>query len=299
MEIFTVLGDNAKTSGDVANKLSSDERATDRLMNALCTMNFLEKRNGKFSNTSFSSKFLVKGKQDYFSNIMHAVNLWDSWSGLTGTVRSGKRVTRNNDGSRNWAENFIEAMHYRAVRQAPEDVGLMDLRNIHKVLDVGGGSGAFSMEIVNAKKDISVVVFDLPDIIPLTQKYIEQAGLQDKIKTIKGNYLHDDLGSGYDLIFLSAIVHSNSFEENKKLIRKCVGALNKNGQVVIQDYAMNEDRTTPASGAFFALNMLVNTEGGDTFTEKEIFSWLKDAGLNRITRKDTTHGAAQIVGMKE
>ena len=298
MEIFTALGEELKTSEEVSRILNSDARATDRLMNALCALDFLKKQNGKFSNTSFSSKYLVKGKPDYISNLMHSVNLWDSWSDLTSTIRAGKGVPRVNSGSKIWLENFIEAMNYRAVKQVPGDISMLDLTEVRTVLDVGGGSGAYSMGFVKAKKDISAVVFDLPDVIPLTQKYIAEAGLEGKIKTIKGNYLYDDLGPGYDLIFLSAIVHSNSFEENKNLIQKCTKALNKNGQIVIQDYAMNEERTSPASGAFFALNMLVNTQAGDTFTENEIYSWLENAGLKNITRKDISHGAAQIVGRK-
>ena len=298
LEIFTVINDGAKSSEDVSKVISSDIKATDRLMNALCALNFLEKSDGKFSNTNFTSKFLVKGKPDYISNLMHAVNLWDSWSSLTSIVRDGKGTSKVTSGSKNWLENFIEAMHYRALKQVPGDIDMLDLTNVHSVLDFGGGSGAYSIGFVRAKKDIAAVVFDLSDVVPLTQKYISNAGLQDKIKTVKGNYLLDDLGSGYDLIFLSAIVHSNSFDENKKLIRKCADALNEGGQIVIQDYAMNEERTLPASGAFFALNMLVNTQGGDTYTEKEIYSWLLNAGLKNIKRNETTHGAAQIIGRK-
>ncbi len=298
LEIFTVISEGAKSSEDVSKLISSDIKATDRLMNALCALNLLEKYNGKFSNTNFSSKFLVKGKPDFISNMMHAVNLWDSWSRLTSIVRNGKGTSKVTSGSKNWLENFIEAMHYRALKQVPGDIDMLDLTNVHTVLDVGGGSGAYSMGFVKAKEDINAVVFDLPDVVPLTQKYISNAGLQDKIKTIKGNYLHDDLGSGYDLIFLSAIVHSNSFDENKRLIQKSADALNSGGQIVIQDFAMNEERTSPASGTFFALNMLVNTQGGDTYTEKEIYSWLENADLKEIKTNITSRGGAQIVGRK-
>ncbi len=296
--IFTIIGDESRTSEEVSKVASSEARATDRLMNALCTMDFLEKRNNKFSNTSFSLRYLVKGKPDYISNMLHAVNLWDSWTGLTNVIRTGKPAQVKNYGDKNWLENFIEAMHYRAVKQVQGDIALLDLTHVKNVLDVGGGSGAYSIGFVKAKQDIAAAVFDLPDVVALTQKYIAVAGLEAKIKTIKGNYLYDDIGSGYDMVFLSAIVHSNSFEENKNLINKCARALNKNGQIVIQDYAMSEDRTLPASGALFALNMLVNTQSGDTFTEREIYSWLDGAGLKDITKKDTSHGAAQISGRK-
>ena len=295
--MFTAIGNSSKTSADVSKIISSNTRATDRLMNVLCNMNLLKKEKGKFSNTEFSARYLVKDSPDYISNLLHASNLWNSWSNLTGIVKTGK-LQRRDSGKNKWVENFIEAMHYRALKQAPEDISILDLSGVKKVLDLGGGSGAYSMQFIKQKKDIKATVFDLPDVILLTLKYISANGFGSKINTIKGNYLYDDIGSGYDLIFLSAIIHSNSFEENKNLISKCAKALNKKGQIVIQDYAMDEERLTPEVGALFAINMLVNTKGGDTFTQEEIYSWLRDAGINDIKRNETLHGAAQIIGRK-
>ena len=298
LEIFTALGKESKTSAEVSRIISTDARATDRLMNVLFNMDLLEKKNGQFSNNDFSSRFLVKGKPDYISNLLHAANLWDSWSNLSEIVRSGKPAARNNSENGNWLGNFIEAMHYRALKQASEDLSSLDLSGIKTILDLGGGSGAYAMEFVKTNSEIEATVFDLPEVIPLTRKYLKNAGLYEKIKTIKGNYLHDDIGSDYDLIFLSAIIHSNSFKDNKSLIKKCAGALNKNGRVVIQDYVMDEDRTSPPGGTMFAINMLVNTRGGDTYTQDEIYSWLSDAGFHEIIRNETTHGSSQVIARK-
>jgi len=295
LELFTVIGNSSKTSADVSKIISSNARATDRLMNVLCNMNLLKKENGKFSNTEFSSSYLVKNSPDYISNLMHASNLWDSWSNLTEIINGGKTIGRD-AGKNEWRENFIEAMHYRASREAPKDLSNLDLTGVKSVLDLGGGSGAYAMQFIKQKKDIKATVFDLPDVIPLTLKYISANGFEGKINTIKGNYLYDGIGSGYDLIFLSAIIHSNSFEDNKSLINKCAKALNDKGQIVIQDYAMDDDRLTPEVGALFSINMLVNTKGGDTFTQEEIYSWLREAGINDIKRNDTNHIATQIIG---
>lgn len=298
LDLFSALDKESKTSAEVSSIISADPRATDRLMNVLCNIDLLEKKNGQFSNSDFSSRYLVKGKPDYISNLLHAVNLWDSWSNLTEIVRRGKPVQRNDKDGKNWRDNFIEAMHYRAVKQASEDINMIDLSGVRNVLDLGGGSGAYAMNFANSSKDIAAAVFDLPEVIPLTEKYLEKSGLKDKVKTIKGNYLTDDIGTGYDLIFLSAIIHSNSFEENKDLVMKCADALNKNGMLVIQDYVMDDERITPPAGTMFAINMLVNTKGGDTFTQTEIYSWLKNAGLKNIIRNETTRGSSQVIARK-
>ena len=101
------------------------------------------------------------------------------------------------------------------------------------------------------------------------------------------------------MILLSAIVHINSCEENKTLIKKCADALNSGGQIIIRDWVMNEDRTSPEGGAYFALNMLVGTKSGDTFTESEMKEWFANAGIKKIIRKETSFGSPLMIGIKE
>ncbi|MDZ7302070.1 MAG: acetylserotonin O-methyltransferase [candidate division KSB1 bacterium] len=298
--LFTALGDDSKSSTEVATTLETDPRATDRLMNALCAIGLLEKKGDKFSNTPAAAHFLVQGKPEYMTGLMHTVHLWDRWSTLTSAVRQGKSVATRpvNERGEKWLTAFIAAMHDRARKQAPVVASILNLSGVSRLLDVGGGPGTYAMSFVRAKEGISATVFDLPTVVPLTRAYIEKEGLADKIQTVAGDYTVDDLGSGYDLVFLSAIIHSNAVEENRKLIRKCVQALNARGQLVVQDFIMDENRTSPATGAFFALNMLVGTECGDTYTESEVRRWMEEAGLSNITRKDTHLGTTLLIGKK-
>jgi 2-polyprenyl-3-methyl-5-hydroxy-6-metoxy-1,4-benzoquinol methylase len=299
--LFTVLGDGSKTSGETAKALKTDPRATDRLMNALTAIGLLQKKGDKFSNAKVTSEYLVEGKPKYMGGMGHIVNLWDTWSTMTEAVREGTTVLMRghvNDRQPDWLESFIAAMHTRARDQAPKIASAIDLTNVSSLLDVGGGSGAFSFAFVRAKKGLKVTVFDLPNVVVLTKKYIEMEGLGDFVNTANGDYLTDDLGSGYDLVFLSAIIHSNSPDENKMLFKKCENALNKGRQLVVLDHIMSEDRTEPVMGALFALNMLVGTPHGDTYTESEIESWMKEAGLSNIARKNTNIGTDMIIGHK-
>lgn len=298
--LFSVLGDGERSSEEVARAVGTEARATDRLLNALCAMGFLGKREGRFSNTPFTSRFLVKGKPEYMGGLMHIVHLWDTWNTLTQAVRQGRSVVAEhvNERGEKWLDAFIAAMHERARRNAPVVVAQFDLSGVYRVLDVGGGSGAYSMAFVRARDGIRATVFDLANVVPLAKKYIDQEGLSDKVKTIVGDYNKDDLGSNFDLVFLSAIVHSNSCDQNKALIQKASKALNPGGQLVTQDFIMDEDRTSPPFGALFSLNMLVGTEAGDTYTESEVRGWMGDAGLSQVERKDTEFGTTLIIGEK-
>lgn len=301
LDLFTAIGNKKLRSEEVAGIIGADSRATDRLMNALCALDLLKKQKNLFSNSALAAKHLVKEKPGYLAGIAHSANLWSTWSTLTQAVKSGSTVIRKNQSamSENMAKGFIAAMHQRAKTQAIEIAGILKLSGVRRVLDIGGGSGAHCMTILNAKKDCRAVIFDLPHIIPISKSYISEAGMLDRFDFIKGDFNKDDFGSGYDLILLSAIIHMNSIEKNIRLLKKAASALNKGGQLVIQDYIMNEDRTKPGVGTFFALNMLVGTEAGDTFTRAEVTKWMKDAELSNISLKKTSFDASLIIGWKK
>jgi len=288
------------TSNEVATKINADDRATDRLMNALCGMGILKKVKGKFYNSELSSKYLVEGKPDFMGNLYHTNNLWNSWSHLTDSVVKGTsfKGDQNKVEKENWVESFIGAMHYRGVNQGKILAMMIDLTNVKSMLDVGGGSAAFSIEIVKKNSKINAVVLDLPHVIPLTKRYVDEAGLTENFDFIKGDYLTKDFENNYDLILLSAIVHINSYEQNKMLIKKCADALNKEGMVIISDFIMNDDRTQPAYGALFSLNMLVGTAKGDTYTEQEMKEWFTSAGITNLERKNTSFGSDLMIGIK-
>lgn len=299
--VFTVLNDERRPSADVAAAIGADARATDRLMNALTAMGLLEKRDGLFGNRPAAAASLVKGKPGYLASLSHTNHLWDTWSGMTDVVRRGgppASLGAINDRGSDWLRPFIGAMHWRARQGAPELVRLLDLDGVSRVLDVGGGSGAYAMALVRARHGITAVVFDLPAVLPLTRAYIQAEGLSAEIETQAGDYLHDPLGGPYDLVFMSAVIHSNSAEENRLLFRKAAEALRPGGRLVVQDFLVDEDRSGPLQPTLFALNMLVGTQAGDTYTESEVREWMAAAGFEAIGRQDTPTGTNLVTGRR-
>jgi len=286
--VFTALGNGRITSRQAAKKIGADDRAADRLLNALCAAGLVQKKKNLFSNTPASAKYLIKGKKEYMAGLMHTSGLWNIWSTLTESVKKGGKTFADPIQKRSpaWFESFIAAMHYRATAGAPGMIAKLDLSKTSRVLDVGGGSGAYAMAFVRSRKEIAATIFDLPNVISLAKKYVASEGLLDRINFIEGDYNKNGFGKGYDLVFFSAIIHINSARKNQALMNKASKALNTGGQVVIQDFIMDKERTTPPFGAFFALNMLVGTEDGDTYTEAEVKSWLKKSGFTDIRRPE-------------
>lgn len=299
--VFAALGDKPRSPDAVAATIKADPRATKRLMNALVAIGLLVRHDELYGNSPDAEMLLVPGKPGYMGDaLLHAANMWDTWSTLTGAVRAGSSVFHGGARSQaDRAEAFIAAMHYNASANARQIVPLIDLAGVSRVLDVGGGSGAYSIAFCKAKSDLRAVVFDLPEIVPLTQRYIAEAGLSDRIKTHSGDYLKNDLGTDFDMVLLSQILHSNSAAQNTELLGKCSKALKPGGRIVIQDFIIEPSRTHPAQAAVFSLNMLVATEAGDTYTEEEIGGWLESAGFADIRRTDLPSGAAALLTVRK
>jgi predicted O-methyltransferase YrrM len=300
LDIFSNIDESGTSGSQIANNLGLNEHACERLLNALVSLGFLTKRNQLFFNTEDSFTFLSKKSSEYLGGLMHSNHLWNTWSNLTRVVKTGKSAhpAEINERGEEWLFPFINAMHDRAKKQAPLQLAHLDLSDIKTVLDIGGGSGAFSMEFVSKKPEIEATVFDLPNVVPITRQFLAKEGFSDRIKTYSGDYTTDNLPGGFDLAFLSAIIHSNSLATNSSLIKKCYGALNKDGKIVIQDWIMNNDRTHPVGGAIFAINMLVGTEAGDCFTEEEVTKMMTDAGFTNISKLEFETGSSQMMAQK-
>lgn len=300
LDIFTTIDESGITGNVIADRLQLDRHACERLLNALVSLGFLTKQNELFFNTSDSFTFLSKKSPEYLGGLMHSNHLWNTWSNLTRVVKTGNPANPSeiNERGEEWLFSFISAMHDRAKKQAPQQLADVDLSGTTSMLDIGGGSGAYSMEFVTRKPEIEATVFDLPNVVPITRKFIDREGFSTKVKTYTGDYTTDELPTGFDLVFLSAIIHSNSLEINRSLVKKCFNSLNKNGRIIIQDWIMNNDRTQPTSGAIFAVNILVGTEAGDCFTEAEVTGILQAAGFTNISRIEFESGLSQLIAHK-
>ena len=282
LDLFTAVGQNATVS-EISRKIGTNPRATEMLLNALVSMGLLAKQDGTFRNTPVTARYFVAGSKDYAQPaLMHTAHLWQRWSTLTDCVRAGTSVTYQEvpRGGTEWTQAFIAAMHRNARERAPLVVQAVGTEGVERMLDVGGGSGAYSIAFAKASEKLRSELLDRPAVLPIAQGHIREAGLADRIKTREGDLRSDKLGSGYNLVLLSAICHMLSPEENRDLVKRCYKALAPKGRLVIQDFVLEADKTAPKMAALFALNMLVGTQAGSSYSEDEYAAWLKRAGAD-------------------
>lgn len=297
LDVFTLVESGVNKSNQIADKIKTDPRATERLLNALCACELLGKDEDSFYNLPGLGELLNRESPNCMLSLSHTNRLWSTWGNLTHAVREGKApeqiMKSKNEGD---LKHLINAMQERGAPQAREILSRLELKEKIKLLDVGGGSGIFSVEFLKNHPGMTATILDLPYVVNLAKEFVKSENLKNRISYIEGNYHEVEFGQNYDLILLSAVIHINSGEQNEKLILKCAGALNEDGVIIIKDFVMDENRITPPDGALFALNMLVNTERGDTYTESEIRSWLLNAGVKEIQRVETESMSGLIIG---
>jgi len=268
-----------KTAEDIARLISTDPRATEILLDAVTAVGLLKKSGNKYRNTELSREFLVKDSPLYQGDMLrHADSLWKSWSGLDEVVKTG---LPNRSGGRDYS-SFIRAMHNNAVFRAKAVISAIDLKGVKRTLDLGGGPGTYSMEL--AARKIDVTLFDLPEAVAIAKEIASEQGV-GTINFMSGDFTSDDIGTGYDLVFLSQIVHSLSIDEALALITKAREALNPKGRIVIHDFLLEKDRAHPVPAALFSVNMLVNTSAGRSYTVQEMKAWLTKAGFKGVGMK--------------
>ncbi len=283
LDIFTHLDGQHLTALDCAGRIDSDPRATDRLLNALAAIDLLEKRGNIFSLSAKGALLSSRHPETVLPSVLHYAGLWESWSQLTAVVREGKpakRTVRTMDAAGRRA--FIGAMDVAGRELSRRIADAFDASRFRRLLDIGGASGTYTIAFLRKNPSMTAVLFDLPPVIAIAYERIEAEALADRVLLMPGDYNRDDLPKGCDLALLSAVIHQNSPSENLDLFKKIHGVLEPEGTLLIRDFIMDSARTTPRGGTLFALNMLVNTVAGDTYTFDEIKESLVEVGFGNV-----------------
>ncbi len=296
LDVFTAVGEGANAE-QIGTRVHANARAVSMLLNALVALGLLSKSGDDYRNTSESARFFAQGSKDNHRNgLLHTANIWHRWSTLTDAVRTGTRVPIDRASSPEWTRNFIAGMQRNAKDRAPLLVKALGTAGVRRVLDLGGGSGAYSIAFAKAAPDVRCEILDVAEVVPLTTEYVNQAGVASQVSVRAGDMLQGEFGSSYDLILLNAICHMFSEDQNRDIFRRAHQALAPNGRLVVQDFILNPDKTGPQHAALFSLNMLVGTEAGAAYSEPEYTQWMKAAGFSEVSRINLPGPSSLIVG---
>jgi SAM-dependent methyltransferase len=284
--VFDVLDSGSMNLEALAQATGTSRRGLAAICNVLVGLNFLSKDAAEsYSLTAESSAFLVTTKPSFMGGIIRHTSeqLLPSWLKLNEVVATGKpvhAVNQENQGGEFFHE-FVVDIFPMSYAPAQALAAHLDLASAGKVsvLDLAAGSGVWGIAQAQSRTEVSVTAVDWPEVIDVTKKTVARFGLSDRFTFVEGDIATADFGTGHNLATLGHILHSEGEARSRSLIDRVFSALAPGGTIAIQEFLVNADRTGPLNGLIFAVNMLVNTDVGDTFSFEEISGWLIEAGF--------------------
>ena len=284
--IFDLLDKGPLTAAQIVAKTGASQRGVKAILDVLVSFDLLQRKGQRFALTPESAAFLVSTKPSFYGALFRHVSeqLLPSWLQITEVVRTGRpavKVNAKKQGAKFFAD-FVESLFplsFPAASALGEHLNISKASAPISVLDVGAGSGVWGIAIAKQSPHVRIHAVDWPEVLKVTRRIADKHGLAKKLSIAAGDFFEADFGKGHRLATIGHILHSEGRERSQRLLKKVYDALAPGGTVAIQEFVPNDDRTGPPNALIFAVNMLVNTEAGDTFTFAEMSQWLRKAGF--------------------
>ena len=284
--IFEALKDAPKSALVLSEHLGANRRSLELFLNALVSLGFLASEGPMYQNTKYGTEIFLKGKPLYIGDMVGLqTRSAGNWLKLKECVMSGTSVAQPDFSKVDHVEaasGFARAMHNTAMGHAEFLSRKLPLAGVRSLLDLGGGPGTFTIHFLHANPGLRATIFDLPATLQTTRTFVEQAKLAERVSYQEGDFNCDEIKGMFGACFMSHIIHSQSAELNRALLSNVFKHLNPDGRLIVQDFFLNPDRTSPQFPALFALNMLVHTESGQTYTFDEVAQWMREAGFEEV-----------------
>ena len=299
--VFDVLDSGPKTLQAVSHATGASERGLAAVMNVLVGLEFLAKDGDQYALTPESAAFLVSTKPGFQGGLLKHISqqLLPAWlhiNEIVATGAPGAAVNQQRKGAEFFAQfvNDIFPMSYPAAQELAQYLRLDLMSGPVSVLDLAAGSGVWGIALAQSAPSVSVRAVDWPGVLPVTRKTVERFGLGERFSFAEGDLLEADFRAGHQVAALGHILHSEGEERSRALLKKTFHALGPGGTIAIAEFLVNPDRTGPLNGLIFAVNMLVNTDCGNTWSFEEIAGWLGEAGFVEA-RTLATHGPSPLI----
>jgi SAM-dependent methyltransferase len=301
LDVFTPLSAQPLTAAELASRLNCNARALDMFLNALAAMELLEKNGDSFTATPSAAKFLSKSSPDYLGHIiMHHHHLISGWTQLDHAVKTGapvrERVSHEDlEASR---ESFLMGMFNLAMLIAPMIVPQIDLAGRRRLLDLGGGPGTYAVHFCQKYPQLDAVICDLPTTRSFALQTVERFGLSERIGFVAADFETEEIPGGFDVAWLSHVLHGVGPATCAKVLKKAVAALEPGGLILVQEFILEDSKDAPLFPALFSLNMLLGTPEGQSYSVTELADMLTAAGATEVRRLplELPNGAGVMAG---
>jgi len=302
LDLFSHLTEEPRTAVEIARIIGGDQRGVAMLLNALAALELLEKNNNNYCATPFSTEYLSKKSERYLGHIiLHHHHLMTGWNRLDEAVRNGVpvEVSSSRVDDETIREHFQMGMFNMATQNAPTVVSAIDLSGRRRLLDLGGGPGTYAIHFCQHNPELQAVIYDLPTTRQFAERTVERFGLSERISFASGDIISDPIGSGFDVVWISQLLHSEGPQSAADVLKKAAQALEPGGLMLVQEFILDDSRTAPVFPALFSLNMLINTAAGQSYSQGELTDMMARAGVKEIKRLEVElpSGAGIMTGI--
>lgn len=285
--VFDVLDAGPLSLAELTQATGASERGLAAICNFLVGMDFLGKdAEGRYLLAPESAAFLVSTRPGFQGGLIRHTSeqLLPNWLQLNRIVATGTpavAVNQQGPGSEFFHEfvNDIFPLSYNVARELAAHLNLADADAPVRVLDLAAGSGVWGIALAQSSEQVQVTAVDWPAVLPVTQATVGRFGLTERFAFRAGDLQEADFGAGHNVATLGHILHSEGVERSKTLLARTFEALAPGGTIAIAEFLVNPERTGPVPCLIFAINMVVNTDCGNTFSFEEIAGWLAEAGF--------------------
>ncbi len=298
LDLFGKLGHGARSAAELARDADCDLRGVTILADALAAIKVLQKSGDRYSLPEHLAPLLREDSpQSVMAMLRHQANCLRRWARLPWTVQSGVPAVVGPSVRGEEADQaaFIHAMHVVSRDVSRTLVPEINPGGFRCLLDIGGASGSWTIAWLTAQPQARAMIFDLPHVIPLARQRLAGTPIGARVELVPGDFYSDPLPKGADLVWVSAIIHQNSPEQNRTLYGRIAAAIQPGGWIYIRDIVLDASRTAPVAGALFAVNMLAATPGGNSYSFGEIAADLHSAGFVNVELVRRDEGMHSIV----
>lgn len=303
--LFDVLERRPLALPAIAKAAGVSGRGAKAVLNALVGLQLLKKQGERYSLTPESRTFLVASSRQYYGAYFRhmAAQLMPQWLNLPEITKTGLPTLETNQetsGSEHFAK-FVDALFnlsFGVATKVGEHLGVRKCKAPLTVLDIGAGSGVWGIALAQLSVKVAIRAVDFPKVLKITRQFAERWKVTERMVTVPGDFIEADFGKGHQVAALGHILHSEGPARIKTLLKKVYNSLAPGGTIVIQEFVPSNDRMGPPPALIFAVNMLVNTRAGDTYTFKEISQWLKAAGFIKMRQFDAGSVSPVILATK-
>jgi precorrin-6B methylase 2 len=303
MDLFTAIGEGSDQAAALARRIGAAERGARILADYLTVHGFLTKQGDRYGLTPESALFLDRKSPAYLGSLVGFLasdRIKLGFDRLPDAVRKGGSIAAEGDNSKPQDEVWVSFARSMAPITAPsaafmaEVAGMADGKPA-KVLDVAASHGMFGITFAKQNPNARIVALDWPAVLEVAKENARASGVSDQISLLPGSVFEADLGSGYDVVLLTNILHHFDSPTIERMLARIHAALKPGGKVITLEFVPNEDRVSPATAATFSIIMLAGTDAGDAYTFSEYDQMFRRAGFGKSTLHQLPNGPQQLL----